>query len=349
MYPTVRRIAVLDFDVHHGNGTEDILKDDTETMFLSVQRHGGNFFPCLSGATCFDGNVCNVGLPEGYDSEAFRHAMMRTMLPRLHGFVPDLILISAGFDGHSSDPIGGAKLEEDDFAWATARIMQVAEMHCQGRVVSVLEGGYNARSPEGGLAACVSSHVKMLCGMLKLPPEDQPDADDADSALGDLMQVEEEEEEPVVEEKPQVPATPTKPGLQVAPLAPKSGPPGSPKRSPTTPQPGILSPLASRAKPRTIPLSDIAEGQEEGAEGAECGEAGEAGEKALASLEQLDAQDEGEVPQGQEDAGGSEGGNEHGEGQKDAEGEEKPSANVEEGAPMDEDRDSEDQVPTTSL
>jgi len=293
MYPSVKRVVVLDFDVHHGNGTEEILQGDHETLFLSVQRHGGNFFPCLSGATCSEGNVCNVGLPEGYSSEAFRHALKRTILPKLHGFRPDLILVSAGFDGHSSDPIGGAKLEEDDFAWATARILQVAEVHCKGRVVSVLEGGYNARAPEGGLASCVSAHVKILCGLEKLVVETEPEPEDNNSAFADFMSMAEQQAQPEameqdedkdededvgketggkqqkekkgddeqqekLEEQPshQEPASPSKPALQ---LAPTGSPSLTARVGPATPQPGILSPLASRSKAQMEKVTSVDE------------------------------------------------------------------------------------------
>jgi len=198
LYPTVKKIVVVDFDVHHGNGTEEILSGDSETMFLSLQRHGGNFFPCLSGSTCDDGNVCNVGLPEGYDSDAFRRAMRASILPKIYSFEPDLIMVSAGFDGHCADPIGGAKLTEDDVGWATAKIMEAAKVHCNGRVVSVLEGGYNAKNAETGLAACIAAHVKVLCGLDQGKTVNEEEEDAGESALGMMMGMDEEEEEPEV-------------------------------------------------------------------------------------------------------------------------------------------------------
>jgi len=236
-YPHVKKIVVVDFDVHHGNGTEDILGGDEETMFLSLQRHGGNFFPCLSGETSVCGNVCNVGLPEGYDSEVFRKEMNRAILPKIYGFRPDLILISAGFDGHSSDPIGGAKLETHDFAWATAEIMKAAKEHCDGKVVSCLEGGYNAKNADTGLAACIASHVKALCGLDEAVAP-KPEEDTGDSALGAMMMGGEPMDEEGDGPSSSVKIEPPKTDLPRQDSGMSILPPGSPARDLAAPLPG---------------------------------------------------------------------------------------------------------------
>ena len=154
----LRRIAVIDFDVHHGNGTQDIFWDDAEAFYGST--HQFPFYPGTGsrrerGA---HGNVVNVPLAAGDRGDVFRGGLRDEILPALTAFGPDFLVISAGFDAHIDDPLGQLRLTETDFAWATAAIMDIARSACGGRVVSVLEGGYNLDA----LADCVTAHVETL-------------------------------------------------------------------------------------------------------------------------------------------------------------------------------------------
>ncbi len=152
------KIAVVDFDVHHGNGTQDIFWDDPNLFFASSHQ-----YPHYPGTGAADergahNNVVNVPLPPGTDGGTFRKAFERDILPALDSFAPDLVLISAGFDAHKDDPLSHMGLEEDDFAWATRMVLAAANTHTDGRVVSTLEGGYNLRA----LGASTAAHVKSL-------------------------------------------------------------------------------------------------------------------------------------------------------------------------------------------
>lgn len=149
------RLAVLDFDVHHGNGTEDILGGNERVLFCSSFQH-----PCypFTGHESASEHVVNVPLPAGTDGPAFRAAIERAWLPALERFRPELILLSAGFDGHALDPMADLALLETDYAWLTEIIRSVAGRHASGRIVSVLEGGYHL----GALARSTVAHVKAL-------------------------------------------------------------------------------------------------------------------------------------------------------------------------------------------
>jgi acetoin utilization deacetylase AcuC-like enzyme len=152
------RVAVVDFDVHHGNGTQEIFWRDPTVMYCST--HEMPLYPG-TGATSETGdhhNIVNAPLRAGDGSEKFRDAMTSVILPRLDGFKPDLLLISAGFDAHTRDPLANLNLVEADFAWITGKLMEQADKYCGGRVVSVLEGGYDLQ----GLAQSVSAHVVTL-------------------------------------------------------------------------------------------------------------------------------------------------------------------------------------------
>ncbi len=151
------RVAVIDFDVHHGNGTQDIFWSDENLFYGST--HQMPLFPG-SGARSETGvgNIFNAPLRAGDGSIEFKSAMENLIFPALNSFEPDLIMISAGFDAHENDPLGSLKLTEEDFAWATLKLMEMAEVHCESRVVSVLEGGYDLQ----GLAASVAVHVQAL-------------------------------------------------------------------------------------------------------------------------------------------------------------------------------------------
>jgi acetoin utilization deacetylase AcuC-like enzyme len=153
----LERVAILDFDVHHGNGTEDMFRDDPRVMFCSTFQHP--YYP-FCGADTRSGNVVNVPLPAMTGSAAFRAAVERTWLPALERFEPQLVMVSAGFDAHREDPLAHLQLEDDDYEWITRRIEEVAERHAEGRIVSTLEGGYNTRA----LARSVVRHVRALAG-----------------------------------------------------------------------------------------------------------------------------------------------------------------------------------------
>jgi acetoin utilization deacetylase AcuC-like enzyme len=155
----LERVAVVDFDVHHGNGTQAFAWEDR--LFFYASTHQMPLYP--GGGRASErgvGNIVNVPLEPGADGEAFRAAMGDTVLPALRRFAPDIVFISAGFDAHARDPLANLNLVEDDFAWATRELMAVAEDHAQGRVVSCLEGGYDLQA----LASSAAAHVAALMG-----------------------------------------------------------------------------------------------------------------------------------------------------------------------------------------
>jgi acetoin utilization deacetylase AcuC-like enzyme len=146
------RIAIVDFDVHHGNGTQAVAERDPGLFFASSHQYP--FYPGTGAAHETGlGNIVNAPLPAGSDGALFRKAWETRILPALDSFAPDLLLVSAGFDGHSADPLAGLELEEEDFAWVTERLTEMAARHCGGRLVSVLEGGYDLRALAGSAAA----------------------------------------------------------------------------------------------------------------------------------------------------------------------------------------------------
>lgn len=152
------RVAIMDFDVHHGNGTQALVEDDPRILYTSTHQ-----MPLYPGTGAPDdhgphGTVVNVALPEGTDSAGFRAAASREILPALAEFAPELVLISAGFDGHARDPLAGLALQAEDFGWITRSLCDLAEIHAGGRVVSVLEGGYDLQA----LGESVAAHVAEL-------------------------------------------------------------------------------------------------------------------------------------------------------------------------------------------
>jgi acetoin utilization deacetylase AcuC-like enzyme len=153
----LERVALIDFDVHHGNGSEDIFQNDSRVLMCSIFETG--LYP-FSGEDSTAANMVNVGLPARSGGSAFREAVVDRWLPALEDFRPELIYISAGFDGHREDDMGNLGLVEADYAWVTQRMMEVARRHCQGRVISCLEGGY-VLNPLGRSA---SAHIKALIG-----------------------------------------------------------------------------------------------------------------------------------------------------------------------------------------
>ncbi len=154
----MKRIAILDWDVHHGNGTQDILWDEKEILFIS--SHEMPLYPG-SGAeneTGRHGLIHNVPLVAGTDGAMFRSIYEAKVFPRLEAHKPEMILISAGFDAHRRDPLANLRLEAEDFGWATRRVMEIADRVCGGRIVSLLEGGYDLE----GLSTSVAAHVREL-------------------------------------------------------------------------------------------------------------------------------------------------------------------------------------------
>lgn len=154
----LQRVAVIDFDVHHGNGTQDIFFDDADLFYASTHQ-----FPLYpgTGSSAERGiadNILNVPLAPGADGKAFRRAFEAEILPALASFQPEFIFVSAGFDAHRADPLANLRLEADDFAWATREICTLADKVCRGRVVSALEGGYDLDA----LRQSAAAHVRAL-------------------------------------------------------------------------------------------------------------------------------------------------------------------------------------------
>jgi acetoin utilization deacetylase AcuC-like enzyme len=153
------RIAMVDFDVHHGNGSQRVAESDASLFYASSHQYP--LYPGSGGAhETGAGNVVNVPLCAGTAGTAFRKAWEREILPALDGFAPDLLLVSAGFDAHRADPLAGLELEDADFSWVTARLVEAAERHCGGRLVSVLEGGYDLNALAGSAAAHVGALMR---------------------------------------------------------------------------------------------------------------------------------------------------------------------------------------------
>ncbi|MFQ5755718.1 MAG: histone deacetylase family protein [Acidiferrobacterales bacterium] len=153
----LERIAIVDFDVHHGNGTEDIFRNEPRVLFCSSFQHP--FYPGTGADTVSD-HIINIPLPAGTGSEEYRAAVEAHWLQPLDDFRPELILFSAGFDAHAEDPLAQLELGEADYAWITAQVKRVADCHADGRIVSTLEGGYNLSA----LGRSVVAHIEALIG-----------------------------------------------------------------------------------------------------------------------------------------------------------------------------------------
>jgi acetoin utilization deacetylase AcuC-like enzyme len=151
------RVAIVDFDVHHGNGTEDIFAGDERVLFCSTFQHP--FYPFL-GDTPAGPNIINAKLPAGSPSSAFHEAVYTQWLPALEAFAPQLLMISAGFDAHCDDDMAQLCLREDDYRWVTDKLRELAARHAGGRIVSVLEGGYELHA----LGRSVAAHIDALLG-----------------------------------------------------------------------------------------------------------------------------------------------------------------------------------------
>ncbi|MBX3453196.1 histone deacetylase family protein [Ferrovibrio sp.] len=154
----IRRVAVIDFDVHHGNGTQASFNDDPDLFYISTHQwplYPGTGRPSERGCA---NNILNLPLRPYAGSQEFRAAASESLLPMLRAFRPELVMISAGFDGHARDPLAQLNLQDDDYAWITERLLAVADETAQGRVVSTLEGGYDLAA----LASATAAHVRAL-------------------------------------------------------------------------------------------------------------------------------------------------------------------------------------------
>ena len=151
------RIAVVDFDVHHGNGTQACFETDATLFYASSHQ-----WPCYPGTGDASetgvGNIVNAPLPPGADGSAFRAAWAERLLPALDAFRPELLVVSAGFDAHARDPLAQLRVREADFGWLTTEFCRIADRHCEGRLVSLLEGGYDLDA----LALSTAAHVRAL-------------------------------------------------------------------------------------------------------------------------------------------------------------------------------------------
>jgi len=154
----LKRIAVLDIDVHHGDGTEDIFRNDPRVMLCSTFQHP--FYPHSGADTRLD-HIVNVPLPAESDGAAFREAFLLRFEPALQRFQPQMVFISAGFDAHANDPLAQLMLKGEDYHWITQFAMRIAEQHADNRIVSLLEGGYHLPS----LAESATIHVRTLAGL----------------------------------------------------------------------------------------------------------------------------------------------------------------------------------------
>jgi len=156
-HPEIKRVAIIDFDVHHGNGTQAAFEENPDVMYVSSHQ-----YPLYPGTGHIEevgvGNILNMPLAAGDGSAAFRSAWSRLGLPAIHSFEPDLILISAGFDAHERDPLAQLEVQDADYHWISGEICDLATDSCQGRVVSLLEGGYDMQA----LASASRAHVQGL-------------------------------------------------------------------------------------------------------------------------------------------------------------------------------------------
>ncbi|HXR58713.1 MAG TPA: histone deacetylase family protein [Burkholderiales bacterium] len=154
----IERVAIIDFDVHHGNGTEDVFEGDPNVLMASTFQHP--FYP-YSGTDSPASNMVNIPLAAGAGSRQFREAVTRHWIPALDTFKPELVIFSAGFDAHAEDPLAMLELEDADYAWVTQQVKEVAKRHAEGRIVSMLEGGYAL----GALGRSVVQHVRVLADL----------------------------------------------------------------------------------------------------------------------------------------------------------------------------------------
>ena len=156
-HPLVNKVAIIDFDVHHGNGTQAVFENNPNVLYVSSHQlplYPDTGYPDEIGV----GNILNLPLKPGDGSKAFRHTWRSKGLPAIQKFAPDLIMISAGFDAHERDPLAQLEVQDSDYHWITGELCDLATESCQGRVVSLLEGGYDLQA----LASAGRAHVRAL-------------------------------------------------------------------------------------------------------------------------------------------------------------------------------------------
>lgn len=153
----LQRVAIVDFDVHHGNGTEDIFREESKILFCSSFQHP--FYP-YTGTEVDSKHIVNIPLPAGSDGSVFKAEVEKHWIPRLVAFEPELILVSAGFDAHVEDEMGGLSLCDKDYEWVSRELFKIADQYAKGRIVSSLEGGYALSA----LGRSVAAHINALLG-----------------------------------------------------------------------------------------------------------------------------------------------------------------------------------------
>jgi acetoin utilization deacetylase AcuC-like enzyme len=153
----LQRVAIVDFDVHYGNGTEDIFRNESRVLLCSTFQHP--FYP-YTGTEAHSENIINIPLPASTNGSGLKNAFERDLLPRLDTFQPELIFFSAGFDGHVEDDMAHMNLTEQDYAWITRQVKLIADKYSEGRMISVLEGGYALSA----LGRSVMMHLKAMLG-----------------------------------------------------------------------------------------------------------------------------------------------------------------------------------------
>ena len=157
------KVLILDFDVHHGNGTQHTFESDPSVLFVSTHQYP--YYPGTgawseTGTGAGDGATLNCPMPAGATDDDYLAAWREKILPKIDAFAPEMIVVSAGFDAHRDDPLAQINLTTGFYAWMTHRLLELAERHCEGRLVSILEGGYDVTA----LADCVATHVAVLQG-----------------------------------------------------------------------------------------------------------------------------------------------------------------------------------------
>ena len=159
----LQKIAIIDWDVHHGNGTQHTFEADPAVMYISTHQYPyypGTGAVSETGIGSGKGSIVNCPMPAGASDQLYERAFVDKVLPALESFKPDAVLISAGFDAHHSDPLAEISLTTEFFGWMTLRLMEIAEKHCDGRIISLLEGGYNLET----LGPCIETHLSVLMG-----------------------------------------------------------------------------------------------------------------------------------------------------------------------------------------
>ena len=161
------KILILDWDVHHGNGTQHTFEDDPSVLYVSTHQYPyypGTGASSETGVGRGQGATLNCPMPAGAGDDLYREAFMEKILPKIDEFAPEFIIVSAGFDAHAGDPLANIRLSTEFFGWMSSRVMEAADKHCRGKLISMLEGGYNTDI----LPLCVDIHLRVLSGQAEL-------------------------------------------------------------------------------------------------------------------------------------------------------------------------------------